>query len=68
MALEKLSDFGKGFAQYLLGNIYAGAFNAAQNNVRVHFSNMEVLYLLIFLKTSLKNTFRKSRIPSVKFN
>lgn len=34
MTLEKLSDFGKGFAQYLLGNIYAGAFNVAQNNVR----------------------------------
>lgn len=34
MVLEKLSDLGKGFAQYLLGNIYAGAFNVEQDNVK----------------------------------
>lgn len=29
--LEKLSDMGKGFAQYFLGNIYSGGFNVKED-------------------------------------
>lgn len=34
MILEKLSDMGKGFAQYFLGNIYAGGFNVKEDQVK----------------------------------
>lgn len=34
MILEKLSDMGEGFAQYLLGNIYAGGFHVKEDQIK----------------------------------